>query len=55
MAKFKFSVTNGHYLKGSTVELRQVTAKAFEKLGWGTIVTDNEPKQKTSKTNSKKK
>ncbi len=53
MVKFHFSVTNGHYKRGSVIELPENTAKVFEKLKWGSIQNENEPKPK-SKAKSKK-
>ena len=54
MPKFKLSVTNGHYIKGSIIELPLITAKLFENLKWGSIQEEKEsiPKIK-SKTKTK--
>ncbi|MDP9954691.1 hypothetical protein J2X97_000328 [Epilithonimonas hungarica] len=56
MAKFKFSVTNGYYQKGQTIEMHIDTAKAFQAMKVGVIVTEEEsPKtSKKAKTESKK-
>lgn len=56
MAKFKFSVNNGHYTKGQTVDLPIETAKAFQRVKFGVIVTEDEkPKTvKKAKTDTKK-
>lgn len=46
MPKFKFSVTNGHYNKGSIIELPLITAQLFESLKWGSIQEEKESKPK---------
>lgn len=43
MSLFKFSVDNGHYPKGSLVELPEETAKLFEKLKFGLIQKEKKP------------
>ena len=44
MVKFKFSVSNGHYEKGSIVELSLETAEVFEKLNFGSIEKEQKPR-----------
>jgi len=46
MVKFKFSVSNGHYEKGSTVEIPLETAQVFESLNFGSIEKEQKPKAK---------
>ena len=44
MVKFKFSASNGHYEKGSTVEMYLETAQLFESLNFGSIEKEQKPK-----------
>ena len=53
MAKFKFSVNNGHYIKGQTIDLPIETAKAFQKVKFGVIITEEEKPKSKSKTKTK--
>lgn len=48
MAKFKFSINNGHYKAGTTAEISDLKAKAFAKLKWGEVVIEEKPKYKKS-------
>lgn len=50
MAKFKFSVKNGYYQKDQIVDLHIDTAKAFQAMKVGVIITEEEEKPKTVKT-----
>jgi hypothetical protein len=53
MAKFKYSVNNGHYVKGQIIDLPIETAKAFERVKFGVIVTEEEKPKTKSKNKAK--
>ena len=54
MKLFKFSKANGMYQKGATVQLNDVVAKYFEKVGLGNIVTEESKPKKVTKTTKTK-
>lgn len=55
MKSFKFTKENGMYQKGAVVQLNDIVANSFEKVGLGKIVTEEaQPKKVTKKTTKTK-
>lgn len=52
MKLFKFSKANGMYSVGQQVQLNDIVANSFEKVGLGKIITEK-PKNATNKSDKK--